>query len=86
MAWPVRATVAGMTLVVLVLLAAAFGHRIGRWWATAIAPAAGAACALVLNATGGDPADSPIAFVAVASTVAVAAGVALARHSARAAL
>lgn len=76
-------TVARMSLIVLVLVAAAVGNRVGQWWTTGIPLAVGVAWALLLSATGDGVADSPIPFVAGASTLAIAVGVALARWPAR---
>ena len=75
-----------MSVIVLVLLAAGVGNRVGQWWTTGVPLALGATWTLTLTALGRGPGDSPIAFVVVVCTLAVAAGVALARRPAAPAL
>jgi hypothetical protein len=74
-----------MTLFVLMLVGAAAGLRVGRWWMTGRPLALGAVWGLLLVATGDRLTDSPIAFVVGVSTVAVAAGVAFGRRPTRSA-
>lgn len=75
-----------MTLIALVLVAVAVGHRVGHWWTVGVPMLVGAAWALLLSATGHGLADTPIPFVAAAATLGVAVGVALGRRLARPAL
>jgi hypothetical protein len=64
-----------MSLFIVLVLAFAFGMSVPRWSMALVPIATGATLILSLVAAGRDVSDTPIPFVAVAATLAVAAGV-----------
>ena len=70
-----------MTMALILAAALAVGAVAGRWWALSLPFVAGALVASAILLTGHNLADTPIPFLIVTATIAVAAGVLLRSRS-----
>jgi hypothetical protein len=73
-----------VSLVLVVIVAAAVAYLVGRWWAVGIAPAVGLAIGATIAAAGGSLHDTPLPFVTALATTASAAALVVRRGAASA--
>lgn len=66
-----------MTITLMLALAVGLGVAIGRWWALVLPATIGAASAVAISLSGHVLADTPIPFLVIIGTMAVALGVLL---------
>ena len=63
-----------MSLLLLVIGAAAAGYKVGRWWVVAAPLTLGLAVAGVVSAAGGSLHDTPLAFAVAAGATSACGG------------